>query len=87
MYYEIDRITQKSKRLFDKEARELIAKGKADVLPDYDSIEKLKFVLSKNSTVKVYRVNKTGTEKEIDFKDAIKLAADGMFDIADIVTE
>lgn len=86
-YYQVDRETGKTRRLFDKEARELIAEGKADVLLDYDSIEKLRFVLLKDSTVKVYRVNRRGREKEIEFKDAIELASIGMLGILDIVTE
>jgi hypothetical protein len=87
VYYQIDRKTGKQTRLFDKEARELISEGKADVWLDYDTIEKLRFVLLKDSTVRVYRVNKKGMEKEIDLKDAIELASIGMLNILDIVTE
>ena len=85
VYNQIDRITGKSKRLFDKEARELIAEGKADVLIDYDSIDKVKFILSKDSVVRAYLINKSGKEKDIDVKDAIELIADGKLIIQDIL--
>ena len=87
VYYKVDRETGKTSRLFDEEARQLISEGKADVLLNFDSIEKLRFVLLKNSTVQVYRVNKKGQEKAIELKDAIELASVGMLGILDIVTE
>lgn len=87
VYYSVDRKTGKQSRLFDKDARELISEGKADVWLDFDTIEKLRFVLMNDSTVKVYRVNKKGIEKEIALKEAIELAAVGMVGILDIVTK
>lgn len=87
VYYQVDKLTGKTKRMFDKEAREFIAEGKADIILDYDSIEKVRFVLSKDSVVRAYRVNKMRQKKDIDFKDAIKLAADGMLIIQDIEVE
>ena len=87
VYYKVDRKTGKTTRLFDAEARQLIAEGKADVALNYDSIEKLRFVLFKDSTVQVYRVNKKGQEKEIPLKDAIELASVGMVGILDIINK
>ena len=87
VYYQVDRKTGKQTRLFDKDARELISEGKADVLLDFDTIEKLRFILLSDSTVQVYRVNKKGQEKAIDLKAAIELASVGMVGILDIVNK
>ena len=85
MYYEVDRETSKViRRVTDKEARELIAEGKADVWLDFDSIAKVRFVLLKVPVGKAYMIDKKGKEKEIDFKDALKLVGEGKANIQDI---
>ena len=87
VYYQVDKETGKTKRLFDEKARELISEGKADIVLDYESIEKVKFVLAKDSVVRAYRINKAGQQRDIDFKDAIKLVVNGMLIIRDIEIE
>ena len=85
MYYEVDRETSKViRRVADKEARELISEGKADVWLDFDSIAKVRFVLLKVPVGKAYMIDKKGKEKEIDFKDALKLVGEGKANIQDI---
>ena len=85
MYYEVDRKTNKAiRRMADKEARELIAEGKADVWLDFDSIAKVRFVLSEVPVGKAFMIDKKGKEKEIGFKDALKLVEEGKANIQDI---
>ena len=85
MYYEVDRETSKViRRVAYKEARELISEGKADVWLDFDSIAKVRFVLLKVPVGKAYMIDKKGKEKEIDFKDALKLVGEGKANIQDI---
>lgn len=87
MYYAVDRVTGKQTRLSDKDARSLISEGKADVLPDYDSISKIEFVLSDGVNNRAYRVDSRGRRIEITFKEALQLVLDGKANLNNIIIE
>lgn len=84
MYYTVDRVTGKQTRIADKEARALIAEGKATVWLNYDSIAKIEFVISETADNKAYRVNNKGHEIEISFKEAIRLILEGKANLHNI---
>lgn len=87
MYYLVDRETGKLSIMSNSKARELISEGKADVIPDYDSIAKIRFVLPKVPVGRAYITDKKGKEKEIDFKNALRLVETGKANIKDIEVE
>ena len=86
VFYLIDE-AGKAVRIENAEAHELIVAGKAVLQADYDSIGKIEFVLTDDSTAKTFLFNKKGDRREIAFKDALKLIADGMARIYDIRIE
>ena len=86
VFYRIDE-NGKSTRMFDSDALELIAGGKAVLQVDYESIGKIEFVLNDDSSAKTFLLNKKGDRRNIDFKDALKLIMKGMARIQDIKIE
>ena len=84
MYYKVDRETGKKQRIPDKQARELISEGKAEVLIDYESVPKIKLILSDNPSNRAYKIDKNGKETLISFSDAKELLVNGRAMIEDI---
>ena len=87
MYYLVNRETGKLSIMANAKARELISSGMADVWLDYDSIEKIRFVLPKVPVGKAYIADKKGREKEIDLKNALRLIEEGKAVVRDIEVE
>lgn len=87
MYYTVDRTTGKQTRIADKEARDLIAKGKAVAWLDYDSIAKIEFVISETADNRAYRINDKGRKTEISFKEALRLILEGKANLYNIRTD
>ena len=87
MYYTVDRSTGKNSRISDTEARNLLVAGKAELVVDYDSVPKIRFVLAESPNNRAYKIDRTGKEKEISFKNAQKLVIEGRATIKDIEIE
>ena len=87
MYYQVDRQTGKKHRIPDKQAREWISEGKAELLIDYESIPKIRLVFSENPNNRAYKIDKNGKETSIPFADAHELLTNGRAMIQDIELE
>ena len=86
-FYQLDEKTGSASRISNSAAHELIIGSKAVLQADYDSVGKIEFVLADDSTAKTFLLNKKGDKREIAFKDALKLIANGMARIQDIKIE
>lgn len=86
MYYQLDPKTGKKTRITDAAARDLLAQGKAELVINEDSKARIKFVLSDEPVSKAYWLARDGTEREMDFEDALKFVMDGKARIHDIQT-
>ena len=87
MFYEVDRITRKKTRLADATAKALVEQGKAELVRDEASMARIKFILSEEPASKTYWLARDGTEREIDFKSALRLVMDKKAKIQDIAAE
>ena len=86
VFYRIDE-NGKHTRMFDSDALELIASGRAVLQVDYESIGQIEFVLIDESSAKAFLLNKKGDRRNINFKDALKLVMNGKARISDIKIE
>ena len=86
MFYTIDKDNNKHCRIADTKALDLISRGKAELSVDYDSIPKIRFLLTKDSRNRVFK-NRKGKETEITFEEARRLLLDGKAGIEDIELE
>ena len=86
MYYRIDPTTGKKVRIADAVAKDLVTQGKAELLQDEDSKARIKFVLYDEPASKAYWLARDGTEREMDFENALKLIMDKKAKIQDIQT-
>ena len=87
VFYKIDDNTGKASRIDNSTAYELVISGKAALQADYDSIGNIEFILHDDSSAKTFLLNKKGDRREIAFKDALILIANGMARIQDIKIE
>lgn len=87
MFYEVDRNTHKKTRIADAVAKDLIEHGKAELVYDESSMARIKFILSREPVSKAYWLARDGTEREVDFKSALKLVKDKKAKIQDIAVE
>lgn len=84
MYYQIDPKTGKKVRIADAVARDLLLQGKAELVRDESSMARIRFILSKDPVGKAYWLARDGTEREMDFKSALKLVMEKKAKIHDI---
>ena len=87
MFYQVDRSTRKKVRIADAVAKDLVAQGKAELVRDESSMAKIKFVLSEEPASKAYWLARDGTEREMDFKSALRLVMDKKAKIQNIAVE
>ncbi len=87
MFYQVDRSTNKKVRIADAVVKDLVEHGKAELVRYESSMAKIKFVLSEEPASKAYWLARDGTEREIDFKSALKLVMDKKAKIQDITAE
>ena len=65
----------------------MVAQGKAELVHDEDSKAKIKFVLSEEPASKAYWLARDGTEREMEFKSALRLVMDKKAKIQNIAVE
>ncbi len=87
MFYQVDRSTRKKVRIADAVAKDLVAQDKAELVRDESSMAKIKFVLSEELASKAYWLARDGTEREMDFKSALRLVMDKKAKIQNIAVE
>ncbi len=87
MFYEVDRSTRKKTRIANAVAKDLVEQGKAELVRDEASMARIKFILSEEPASKAYWLARDGTEREIDFKSALKLVMEKKAKIQDIAAE
>ena len=87
MFYEVDRITRKKTRIADATAKELVEQGKAELVRDEASMARIRFILSEDPSGKAYWLARDGTEREMDFKSALRLVMEKKAKIQDIAAE